>query len=124
MDDRVMVKKIGRIIKLTGVRKDGSPANSRQSREVVCYVTPNGKYKLHIFRPAAVDMLQLDGPGITELFTRDAKYGYFLGYIKNQKVNIVINKISGEIRFIDYVPGPYSLQLKRNQMYDENGFYR
>lgn len=117
MDDRVYVKKIASRIKLIGLLKDGSPANNKQAKDVVCFVTPNGKYELTIFRPAAVDILQLSGPGICELFVKDSKYGYFKGYINNQEVNIAINKICGEIRFITYVPGPYSLQFKREQEY-------
>lgn len=124
MDDRIMVKKIAGRTKLTGLTKDGSPANTRQSRDVVCFVTPNGKYKLQIIRPADVDMLLLDGPGITEFFVRDKRRDYFKGWIKGEEVNIEIKKISGEIRFITYVPGPYSLGMKLQQKYEDNYYDR
>ena len=125
MDDIYLVKKIAKTIKLTGVLEDGSTANSRQSKNVVCFVTPDRKYKLTPLRPGSYDILQLSGPGIDGtdgFFRKDSKYGYYTGSVHNIQVNIAVNKISAEMRVITYVPGPYSLSLKLDQKYKQSDY--
>ncbi|SHO50426.1 hypothetical protein SAMN02745220_03432 [Desulfopila aestuarii DSM 18488] len=121
----MFTKKIVKTVKLQGRNADGCVANNRQSKEVVEFVTPDRRFSFRYIRtepsryrrdgsiksystaPRMPQLLAITGPGMLEVrLKRSAKHDFYEGFIGRQEVNVVLNRISGELRFITYVPLP------------------
>ena len=135
-------KKINHTIRLVGLLADGTKANSRQAKDVVCFASEDGRYKFAL--PDFKDRLKppngtgaiawcyktnetylfLEGPGVDFPLEKSNKYNLYQGRIGEKEVNVVLKKVSGELRYIDYVPLPSCVTdyMARNGSYSE-GYY-
>jgi hypothetical protein len=135
-------KKIIYKIRLVGLLADGTKANSRQAKDVVCFATEDRRYKFAL--PDFKDRLKppdttgaiawdyqknetylfVEGPGADFPLEKSKKYKHYEGRIGEQEVNVVLNKVSGELRYIERVPLPGWLieELIKNGSYS-NDYY-
>lgn len=139
-EDARYQKKIIRSIDLLGITKYENIANTRQAHDVVCWVTECGTYRFSFFDNETIfdgengpDVLLVDGPGVEYPFTNIAKshpkhsskYGYYEGVIWGEQVEIKIDRISGKLRYVDFVRIPDHLieRMKEKGYYGGNNSY-
>jgi len=121
----MFTKKIVKRVKLQGHIADGRVANTRQSKEVVGFVTPDKRFSFRYIRtepsryrrdgsiksystaPRVPQLLAVTEPGMFEIhLNKSTKHDFYEGFIGRQEINVALNRISGELRFITYVSLP------------------
>jgi hypothetical protein len=135
-------KKITHKFRLVGLLADGTKANNRQAKDVVYFESADKRYKFAL--PDFKDRLKppngtgaiawhyhtnetylfLEGPGVDFPLEKSKQYKHYEGRIGEREVNVVLKKVSGELRYIDYVPLPgwVTDYMIRNGSYRE-GYY-
>ena len=133
-------KKITDTTRLVGLLADGTKANNRQAEDVVCFASEDKRYRFAL--PDFKDRLKppdttgaiawhyktneaylfIEGPGVDFPLKKSKKYKHYEGRIGEQEVNVVLKKVSGELRYIEYVPLPGWLieELIKNGSYSED----
>lgn len=118
-------KKIVNTIKLYGYTAEGRVANNRQAKQVVGFVAsdgrckirpigmqpshrrPDGSIKAYTTAPPEPKLLEVTGPGVgVAVLSKHKKSKFYEGEIGGQEVNVELKRISGELRYIDYVHVP------------------
>jgi hypothetical protein len=117
-------KKITQKVRIFGVLADGTKANNRQGKDVVYFESADKRYKFAL--PDFKDRLKppngtgaiawhyktnetylfVEGPGVDFPLEKSKRYKQYVGRIGEREVNVVLKKVSGEMRYIEYVPLP------------------
>lgn len=139
----MLTKKIVKRVKLKGHIADGRVANTRQTKEVVGFVTPDGRFSFRYVRPKPElyrrdgsvrayytvprmpQILAVTGPDMLEVhLNKNAKHDFYEGVICGHEVNVLLNRISGELRYITYVPLPmHVMECLIAKGYYGNGYF-
>lgn len=120
-------KKFVKRIKLYGYTAEGRVANTHQAKKVVGFVASDGRCKIraigmqpsHRRRDGSIKAYSTEPPEpkLLEVTVTDSNVGvailskhkshkFYEGEIGDQKVNVELKRISGELRYIDYVHVP------------------
>jgi hypothetical protein len=121
----MFTKKIIKKMKLQGHLADGSVANTRQSKQIVwfettdgcCKISPIGIQPTHRRRdgsirvystvPSEPKLLKVTGHDVgVAILSKHEKCNFYEGTIGDQEVNVELKRISGELRYVGYVPLP------------------